>query len=255
MPVLSTNLVEAGVVDASFNDELTQVAVAAFHDFTSRSGKQETSSDGSMKRRRRRQSKSTNKESIHLDYATSVKSTANDVFFEYQRTHGYKLAMPSIANCIQVHKLEDEFFNASFNYLQEVSPTRIAEQLGASSGEFSIDLWAAIQKGKGAHHALHVHEGAVLSGVYYSSCFEGCAPLVLRRPLVKSNGCIDAIINQDDVVIEPVEGMLVLFPPWLEHGVPEATTALDEPRVSWPFNLNARLAFVGNPWEVIQQKL
>ena len=254
MPILTTNLMTAAVVDASFNEALTQVALTAFNDFKIQNGTRESSSDGSTKIRRRRQSKSTSKTTISLDDPTPTKSTANDVFFEYQRTHGYKLAMPSMANCIQVQLLEDEFFNASIHYLRQVSSMTIAEQLVKNSGEFSIDLWAAVQKGKGAHHALHVHEGALLSGVYYSSCFEGCAPLVLRRPLVTSSGCIDAIMSQDDVMIEPLEGMLVLFPPWLEHGVPEATNSLhNKPRVSWPFNLNARLASIGNFWDVTRQ--
>jgi uncharacterized protein (TIGR02466 family) len=189
-----------------------------------------------------------------LDKSADAPSTANNNFFEHQRLHGYKLAFPSIANCEQVQQLEDELFNASIKYLQALGSTLVANQLKNNAGEFSIDIWAAIQKGKGAHHAFHVHEGAVISGVYYSACPLGCAPLVLRRPNGRNLAENSIEITGDDQVLHPEEGNLVLFPPWLEHGVPYAAgEANDKPRVSWPFNLNARLATIGNPWDITQQ--
>jgi hypothetical protein len=65
-------------------------------------------------------------------------------------------------------------------------------------------------------------------------------------------------VKEDDVIIHPNDGQLILFPPWLKHGVPLATNGqqpggeLDHslPRVSWAFNLTARLAYIGDAWDV-----
>jgi hypothetical protein len=69
----------------------------------------------------------------------------------------------------------------------------------------------------------------------------------------------DVKVKDDDVIIHPRNGQLILFPPWLKHGVPMATNGqqfpggeLDPslPRVSWAFNLTARLAYIGDAWDV-----
>ncbi|KAL3782391.1 hypothetical protein HJC23_005439 [Cyclotella cryptica] len=286
-PILSTNLVNAGIVDPTFNDVLTRVAVAAFdelsktrrneqvvhHSSNVNGGEIAPNSGGTTIRRRRRQL--TNNDSSHnskLNAPTkSVASSMNNNFFEYQRTHGYRLAMPSISNCKSVQRLEEDLFmDASIHFLKHaVSANRVAKQVTSMGGEFSIDMWAAVQRGPGAYHAFHVHEGAIVSGVYYSACPVGCAPLVLRKPLLdgapnddeeadnESKNEMEAN-HKDDVVIHPKEGDLIVFPPWLKHGVPLANearrkdeaVASDKSRVSWAFNLTARLANIGNPWDI-----
>jgi uncharacterized protein (TIGR02466 family) len=246
------------MVDSSFNDLITRLAVAAFDDFTS--NRVDCTADGSTRRRRRKQPSSAFGSSSNLNEQPQTKSTENHNFFEYQRTYGYRLAIPSIASCQSVQQLEEDIFlNACIHYLSAINATTLAQQLSNTSGEFSIDLRAAIQRGNGAHHAFHVHEGAVLSGVYYSSCPLGCAPLVFRRPGAQFNsiGCIpDEDAKEDYVLLHPKEGDLVLFPPWLEHGVPNTKPdSSDRPRVSWPFNLNARLATIGSPWDITRQTM
>ena len=204
-PILTTNLLNSGSVDALFNDVLTGVAVSAFDKFTnSNPNTSKYQSDGSTRRRRQKRPLSVNE--IDLDPPKSIKTTSNDHFFEYQRTHGYKLAIPSIANCNQVHQLENKVIDACIHYLYTLNATTIVHQLSNNSGEFSVDLWAAVQRGKGAHHAVHVHEGAVLSGVYYSSCPVGCAPLVLKRPANAASVGSIPDIKENDEIIEPKEG-------------------------------------------------
>ena len=243
-PILSTNLVDTGLVDASFNEELTRVANAAFDEFQGKNRGHH--GDGSTRRRRRKHSTPAIEADINLDVSS------NNNFFEYQRNNGYKLAIPSIAACNQVEHLEQEFFKASVQYLHAANATTIADQLANDSGVFSIDMWVAVQKGQRAHHSIHVHESAVVSGVYYSACPVGCAPLLLRKPREggTSNGDI-AEIKDNDEVLQPMEGDMFLFPSWLEHGVPLAESTTNA-RVSWPFNLNARLASIGNPWDIIR---
>ena len=295
-PILTTNLIENGVVDAVSNDLLTQAAVEAFDRYTNSatlpsSSHQEVDTAFSKNRRRRRRPSSHKNAEASRDIdiiselgLESTSPTQNDNFFEYQRRNGYEILNHQTNDLL--HQLKEVHINnAIIHYLQQyhINSNNNEDENGASnlqqqrltnsiinelqnnfSPELSIDLWATVQRGKGAHHMFHVHDGALVSGVYYSSCPLGCAPLVLRRPMLNCNDDDsreekedEEEMNDDDVIIHPNNGQLILFPPWLKHGVPMATNGqktgaeLDLlPRVSWAFNLTARLAYIGNAWDV-----
>ena len=110
---------------------------------------------------------------------------------------------------------------------------------------------------KGAYHANHVHEGVLVSGVYYAAVPSGSAPLVLRRPKADDTRLNEsqskAIDEVTDVVLSPEEGNLVLFPPWVEHGVPVAeeqhpNDSNNLPRVSFAFNVTGAFALGNDLW-------
>jgi len=291
-PILTTNLIETGVVEAAANDSLTLAAVTAFDRYTNSSltstaAVQDVDASSANNRRRRRRPSSQAKEesAVDLSIEPSTASTPNDNFFEYQRRMGYTLDNHQSDNLLHQQLKETHIIDAIIYYLQHFHidnddgenntannlpqqrlASSIIHELQSDSPELTIDLWAAVQRGDGAHHKFHVHEGAVVSGVYYSNCPLGCAPLVLKRPLLdggsnlefaqNANNNDDAMERDDDEVIHPSNGQLVLFPPWLNHGVPLAKeqqcneSSASFPRVSWAFNLNARLAYVGNAWDV-----
>ena len=83
----------------------------------------------------------------------------------------------------------------------------------------NIDVWASVQPGYGARHGDHVHEGAIVSGVYYAAVPDGSAPLVFRKPVVdgagfgvadgeggrQSNREREGEKNEDDFVLNPKE--------------------------------------------------
>ncbi len=292
-PILTTNLIEAGVVETAANESLTRSAVTAFDRYTnspltSPAAAQELDASPTNNRRRRRRSSPHAKQAADdLNAASSAAPTPNDNFFECQRRMGYTFGNNESDDLLRHQLKETHIIDAIIYYLQHFHvinegennscasnlpqqrlASSIIHELQSDSPEVTIDLWAAIQRGKGSHHKFHVHEGAVVSGVYYSSCPTGCAPLVLRRPLldVDKNVDFDLQNNQDDrgerdddEVIHPNNGQLVLFPPWLSHGVPKARhdeeASSSQPRVSWAFNLNARLAYVGNAWDVTRPSL
>ncbi len=303
-PILSTNLIENGVVDAVSNDSLTQAAVDAFDRYTnsdsatlpsSSSSHQEVDTASIKNRRRRRLRPSSHKNAAanrSIDIISEVGSesllpTLNDNFFEYQRRNGYEILLSNHQTDSLLHELKEVHINnAIIQYLQQyhINSNNNEDKNGAASNlqqqrltnsiinelqnnfspELSIDLWATVQRGKRAHHKFHVHDGALISGVYYSSCPLGCAPLVLRRPILNRDGRHnseeeeDEEVKDEDVIIHPNNGQLILFPPWLKHGVPMATYGQQIgrelepslPRVSWAFNLTARLAYIGDAWDV-----
>ena len=260
VPILTaTNLLESGIVDRNFNKKLSNAAIGAFDTFTNTtSSTSNNQHDGGRRRRRQRTSAAAplgNTENVsppnNSDRSTQVAS--NDNFFEYQRTRGFRLSTPGISSCNEVKELEEiHVLDAVTQYLLQLDNKKsisIANQLQTDS-IFTIDMWAAVQRGKNAYHEYHVHKGSILSGVYYSNCPDNCAPLILKRPNNKldeqsANGgesYRDDNDDEEDVIIHPKEGKFVIFPPWLYHGVPKTNEEhTEQARVSFAFNLNGRI--------------
>ena len=76
--------------------------------------------------------------------------TDNDFFFEHQKTRGYRLASQAIADCDYTEQLQEDYLvNAVAYYLDTVCNTKtLADLLLLGTGELSIDMWAAVQRGK-----------------------------------------------------------------------------------------------------------
>lgn len=291
VPVLTTNLLETGLVDQNFNDSLTRSALKAFdiyisthhHDRKVSHGLpffQDNSPPPSELRRKRRTGNRLlrhGRSSRSLDPADTMGGslaaaaaaaadpdrnapTSNDNFFEHQRTRGYRMATEPIANCQCARRLqEDLLVDAAASYLREGAEAQVladrmllGDGVTSSGGELSVDMWVSVQRGVGAHHGYHVHDGALVSGVYYAAVPPGSAPLCLRRPeeiTGSANG---------DVVIDPTEGQLILFPPWIKHGVPPSQdashTKSNLPRVSFALNVTDKFGY-GDPWDVTRRFL
>ncbi len=83
--------------------------------------------------------------------------------------------------------------------------------------------WAIINE-KDAWNQKHHHSNSDLSAAYYVSAYENCGDIVFydprpapvhNHPISKSPNSLNATVNS----IKPEEGMLVLFPSYLEHSV------------------------------------
>ena len=258
---MTMDLIEAGQVDKSFNQALTKAAVSAFHDYISthkmpgEAGSLAsavcTTSDGaaeqpsSERRRRRRPSRQSSGSTQPTGSSVNTHDgvTPNDFFFEHQRLRGYHMATEPMRNSLEVLRLQQDLLPlATRKYLQECVGTPRARAVSEGVGDlFHVELWATVQSGQGAYHKDHVHENVLVSGVYYSSVPEGSAPLVFKN---------DTDWGEAEIVVQPSEGKLVLFPPWQLHGVPPSTLVSetsDSPRVSFAFNVNGTLS---DPWDV-----
>jgi uncharacterized protein (TIGR02466 family) len=99
--------------------------------------------------------------------------------------------------------------------------------------------WATVLGG-GAAHKLHSHPNNYLSGVYYLRTHPGADTInfhdprhqagVIRPPVVELTG-----ENTDQVVVRVTNGMMLLFPSYLEHSVD--ASGGDEERISISFNI------------------
>lgn len=101
-------------------------------------------------------------------------------------------------------------------------------------------IWAVINS-KGATNALHIHQRAHLSGVYYVSTPKGCGDLIFEapRPPQAERGpslARQTLKNVERLAAVPREGMLVLFPSWLPHRV--GASQSDAERIAVSFNIS-----------------
>jgi len=98
------------------------------------------------------------------------------------------------------------------------------------------EAWVNMHE-RGSYNATHVHQGALLSGTFYLTVPEGSGTLIFRdpRPGVNLSPFRGSGINSaQNIQVAPYEGLLVLFPNWLEHEV--APHESDAPRVAIAMN-------------------
>lgn len=265
-PVLSTNLIKTGEISAIINSKLKESAIHLFDNFVNNRstlvGKRFDEGTimcaSSFKRRRRKRvatalkglSKPT-QEIYSIDPKTGL--TTNDFFFEFQRNIGFCEQSMQTPEMIQ---LQDAITSKVQTYLSSIGNDTADDLASRLYGDVTVktDMWATVQVGASAYHADHVHDNVFVSGVYYAAVPKESAPLVFRKPekdffLNNDNGCTNEKHDViDRIVIEPEEGEIILFPPWLLHGVPPTGIESNTPRVSFAFNISG--GTMTDPWDI-----
>jgi putative 2-oxoglutarate-Fe(II)-dependent oxygenase superfamily protein len=140
----------------------------------------------------------------------------------------------------------------------ELAPTvdlvlQAAERIGARIVERSVlvnrdpsDLgfWFNSMEEEGSETLVHNHAGgAVLSGVYYVRAPKGSGSIRFTRERSHYfEPSLNHWVNEgrfyEDRLLEPEEGMMVLFPAFVDHAVTPNVSG--KPRLSLAFNLSAR---------------
>ncbi len=101
-------------------------------------------------------------------------------------------------------------------------------------------MWAIINK-DGANNARHHHGNSDVSAAYYIRAPKNCGEIVFydprpapvfSHPLCNKPNLLNAMVNS----VNPVEGLLVMFPSYLDHSV-NANMTSDE-RIVISFNIN-----------------
>ena len=111
-------------------------------------------------------------------------------------------------------------------------------EMGQGERAFYLQSWINLHD-RGGFNFLHMHEGSLLSGSFYLQVPPGAGEFVFRDPRA---GVVHGYVKggvpngHADVHLRPSEGLLVLFPCWMEHYV-EPHEA-DEPRITIAFNAN-----------------
>ena len=101
-------------------------------------------------------------------------------------------------------------------------------------------IWAIINE-KGASNERHHHGNSALSAAYYVRAPKDCGDIVFydprpapvySHPIAKKPNILNATVNS----ITPDEGMLVLFPSYLDHSVKQNLSS--NKRIVISFNVN-----------------
>ena len=84
-------------------------------------------------------------------------------------------------------------------------------------------MWAIINK-KNSSNAMHIHSNNYISAAYYIKAPKNCGDIVFYDPRFAATYRYPKIsktnkLNSNIVSFQPKEGMLVLFPSYLQHSV------------------------------------
>ena len=102
------------------------------------------------------------------------------------------------------------------------------------------NMWSIINE-EGAFNQKHHHSNSDISAAYYVSAYDECGDIVFydprparvyKNPIAKSPNKLNATINS----VKPENGLLVLFPSYLEHSVNPNLS--NKKRVVISFNLS-----------------
>jgi len=116
--------------------------------------------------------------------------------------------------------------------------TEALREMGQGERAFYLQSWINLHD-RGGFNFLHMHEGSLLSGSFYLQVPPGSGEFVFRdpRPGVIHGYVKGGVPNgHADVHLRPSDGLLVLFPCWMEHYVEPHEG--DEPRITMAFNAN-----------------
>lgn len=115
------------------------------------------------------------------------------------------------------------------------------QQMGVAKPVFALEAWANVND-PGGYNLSHVHAGTLLSACFYLTVPEGAGAIVLHDPRPGAMHSVfqgKGVNNCQAVAVKPREGLLLVFPAWLEHHVNVHQGS--EPRVSIAMNaLQAR---------------
>lgn len=99
----------------------------------------------------------------------------------------------------------------------------------------------------GGEHSVHSHPWSFLSGCFYLKTPKDAPPIIFQDPRdyykyihypTRFGESRDKYKLLSEYVIQPTEGMLLLWPSWLEHQVPKSNT--NEERIVVAFNLETK---------------
>ena len=125
---------------------------------------------------------------------------------------------------------------AALQFAIRAACTSALAEMNQGSAPFALQSWINMHD-RGGFNFLHMHEGSLLSGSFYLRVPPGSGQFVFRdpRPAVILGSVKGGVPNgHADIHLTPSDGLLVLFPCWMEHYVEPHDS--DEPRITIAFN-------------------
>lgn len=183
---------------------------------------------------------------IQKDLATELLPVANQYLSEYgEPLHHYKNHISTYRNNAATIKLNtDPRMDKFYNYISSEA-RKLLEFQNIDSSEFRFTPSYLINKvGKDSTHLQHSHPGSIISGCFYLKTSSDSPPLVFKDPrdyykyinYKQMFGRTGAYTLLPEHAIGVVDGLIMLWPSWLEHEVPLSSS--DGERITIAFNLD-----------------
>jgi uncharacterized protein (TIGR02466 family) len=178
---------------------------------------------------------------IHLVQFTNLEFCARAKNAVYNIDHTERLSNDELHWCTpdDLH-LRTEFTELKTIVMSEVS--LYLDELGViRDGEKMTCMWANVAKSKN-RHAVHMHPNSFLSGVIYLSAPGVAGNIGFKDPrpgaeILAFNYKEDSVFKYRTREVVPQEGLLVLFPSWLQHGTTRGNFEDSDDRISLSFNI------------------
>lgn len=171
----------------------------------------------------------------------SIYTSLNNSILKELAQIGAPLSRLKIAESWQsdhdLHK--HELFAPVINWMKVAADNVLGYLKIVHNGAQLTGCWANVNA-PGASHRLHSHRNNYLSGVYYVRVPEGADTINFFDPRAQA-GVIRPPVseltpeNTEQVVLKVKEGMIMIFPAWLQHSV-DANHS-NQARVSLSFNI------------------
>lgn len=105
-------------------------------------------------------------------------------------------------------------------------------------------MWCSINR-RNSSHGQHLHPFSHISGVFYVSCQSDSGSIYFKDPrqgrwMVPPPLAQNLPENTLNIRIDPLEGNLLLFPSFLEHGVEQNNTDSNRYSISFNFEIQPR---------------
>jgi len=140
---------------------------------------------------------------------------------------------------------DDLHLRSEFSELKNIVMSEVSlhlDKLGVvRDGEKMTCMWANISKSKN-RHAVHMHPNSFLSGVLYLNTPGTPGNIGFKDPrpgaeIFAFDYNEDSIFKHRTREVEPKEGLLILFPSWLQHGTTRGKFDDSDDRISLSFNI------------------
>jgi uncharacterized protein (TIGR02466 family) len=182
--------------------------------------------------------------SVELDLSNIMLPVAEDYINRHSKPYRNQSSYISTysVDAAAVEQKFDSRLNPLTDYIKSAAK-KYFEDISIESRDFSL-YYLFNKITFGGEHKLHAHPNCILSGVFYLKIPEGAPPIIFNDPRdhykyiqypIKFGNPRDMYKLLPEYVINPTEGLMLMWPSWLEHQVPSSECS--EERIAVAFNV------------------
>lgn len=182
--------------------------------------------------------------SVELDLRNKILPVAEDYIERLGRLYRDQSSYISTYNvdAARVEQRFDERLDPLTDHIKAAAK-KYFEDISIETLKFSL-YYLFNKMTSGGEHPLHAHPNSILSGVFYLKIPAASPPIIFNDPRdhykyiqypIKFGNPREMYKLLPEYVINPTEGLMLMWPSWLEHQVPSSKCS-DE-RIAVAFNV------------------